>query len=222
MQRTDRLDVQRGGFLQHSLHLGAIFSHDIEIVAGRFRFPLILDVQGTELAEPVCREQHFVFGNIGHHDLRPVYHGSEHKLQVFAAQVQFIAFLHFHLAVFQAVNGEVIGQHPECRGIAHDLHVRILLCQQTDVRRMVGLEVGNNQVIRRPAIQCLFHLCKPFTGLSGIYGIHDYGLVFALHHIRVVSHTIGNGVLGFKQIQVGVVCPDINNIFIDQLFHTTS
>ena len=49
----DRLDVQRGGFLQHSLHLGAIFAHDIEIVAGRFRFPLILDVQGPELAEPV-------------------------------------------------------------------------------------------------------------------------------------------------------------------------
>ena len=94
MQRTDGLDVERGGFLQQRLHLCAVLSADVEVVAACLASPVLVGGERAELAECVGREQHLVLCVVCHDDFWPVHHRRAEELECVRSERQFVAFLH--------------------------------------------------------------------------------------------------------------------------------
>ena len=102
VEGADGLDVQRGRLFQQCLDLGAVLTHDADIVPAGFTGPVLLHIQGTELAEAVGGEQDLVQYIIGHNDLGPVNHGGRHKGQGVLAQAQGISLPHYDPAILIA------------------------------------------------------------------------------------------------------------------------
>ena len=99
VEGTDDGNVQSRGLFQQGLDLGAVFAHDADVVAAGFVGPLLLLVQGTELAEAVSGEQDLIGAVKAHQHLGPVDHGGGDEGQGMAAQIQGIALAHHHPAV---------------------------------------------------------------------------------------------------------------------------
>ena len=81
MERTDDLDVQVGGLLEHGLHELAELTDDAKVVAASLASPpfRILDVVGAELTKAVGTKEHLVGGLVGEQHLGPVHVGSADK-----------------------------------------------------------------------------------------------------------------------------------------------
>lgn len=76
--------------LQCRLYLHAVFSDNICIIPPGFIHPVVVEIhfigknpaiQGAKAAEGIRRKENPVGFFIGHHNLRPVHHGSKHEAQ---------------------------------------------------------------------------------------------------------------------------------------------
>ena len=105
MQRTEQLNLIQYSrrFLEQHLHMGAIFSHNVRIVAPGIVQPVALKVYliGKELAvkrakgsKGICGEQRTVREVQRHHGLRPVDHGRLNQQHLVAAKFAMIPLLH--------------------------------------------------------------------------------------------------------------------------------
>ena len=102
VEGADGLDVQRSRLFQQCLNLGAVLTHDADIVPAGLVVPGLVHIQGAELAEAVGGEQDLVQYIIGHNDLGPVNHGGRHKGQGGLAQAQGIPLPNYDPAILIA------------------------------------------------------------------------------------------------------------------------
>ena len=209
VQRQDLLDLQGRGLLQNRLHLCAVFADDAEVISSRLAGPVFVHVQRAELAESVRGEQDLLRGLVGHHDLRPVNHGREHKVQLMLAQIQHVAVSHFDGLADLDVR-EVLSDHLESLAVADHGGLGIFLHEGLDRRGVVRFHVLHHQVIRAHAPQRQLDVLQPLIGLSLIDGIHDRDLIID-DRIRVVGHAVRNDVLTLEQVDVVIVGTDIDD-----------
>ena len=83
-----------------------------------------------------------------------------------------------------------------------------------DIGRMVGLHMLHHQIIRLTAVQSVLQIVQPGMGKAGIHRIHDSDLLIQ-DHIGIISHTVGDNVLTFKQVDLMVINANILNIVCD-------
>ena len=81
MERADNLNIQIGGFFEHSLHKLAEFTDDTKVVTTCLTGPTlgVLDIVGTKLAKAVGTKEHLVGGLVGEDHLGPVHIGGTDK-----------------------------------------------------------------------------------------------------------------------------------------------
>ena len=213
VQGADLADLQPGGLLEQGLHLRAVLAHNVqEVPAG------IVDPVGEavalghhpEPAEAVGREEHLLLFLIADHDLGPVDHGGKDKVQGVAAQAEGVAVLDGDPPAGRNGPGEEVFQIGKGLGVAHHLHVRVTGSQTGHAARMVGLNVGDDQIIGRLAGQFGLEGFHPGVAGAGVGRVHDGGL-FVPDQIAVVADPAGNGVLALEQIDLGIVDADAQN-----------
>ena len=89
---------------EHMLHLYAVLSADVEVVAACLAGPVIgVGIVDTELSETVGGEEHFVLRVVANHHLRPVYHRCHEEGKGMLSQFEGVLLLHCH-----HLSGEVI------------------------------------------------------------------------------------------------------------------
>ena len=100
VEGADIIKLKAGGLFEHGLHLRAVFADDIGVVAAGLvnvvgeEIDLVVEqmsVERAEGAESVGGEKYLVGGVIGHHDLRPVYHGRHDKGKLMTAGAEGVA-----------------------------------------------------------------------------------------------------------------------------------
>ena len=221
VERADGLDVQRGSLFQQSLHLRAVLAHDVQVVAAGLAGPVGLLVElrhSAEAAKAIGGEEDFLAGLIADHDLRPVDHGCEHESQGVAAQIQALAVLYGHTAVFgNRLRAEELIHIQERLGVAHHFHLRVKGRQLCNVGTVVRLHVGDNKILRLAAVQCLGDVFQPLVGSTVIHGVEDGGLLIQ-NDIRVIADASGDRVLALEQINGGIIHTHTENRTAD-MFH---
>ena len=158
VERQNHPDLQPGRLLQHCLHLGAVFSHDISVVPAALvqivpvKIHLVgieVAVQGAEAAEGIRRQQQLVGTVVGHHHLRPVYHRGHHELQGMPSCAEGIPLLTHMDAVIIGV-AEELADH----GLGHcgtqDLHLRETQHQVLQLGGVIGLHMVYHDIVQRP------------------------------------------------------------------------
>ncbi|MPN22483.1 hypothetical protein SDC9_169866 [bioreactor metagenome] len=133
MQRTDELDLIQNAarLFQNQLNVRAVFSHNVGQIPPCVvqPVPVEIDLVGKQLAvqcakgaESVGGEQDAVRGVEGHHDLRPVNHGGEHKCDDMLAEAEGITLR--HLDGLMCVHSELKLTHQHKRLlVADDYHL---------------------------------------------------------------------------------------------------
>ena len=217
VQRQNLLDLQTRRFFQDRLDLSTILADDAEVVAPRFAGPVLIHIQSAELAEAVSGEQDLLGRLIGHHDFRPVNHGSEHEVQLVLAQIQNVAVSHFDGLADLDVR-EVLSNHLEGLLVAYHYRLGVLLHEGLDGSGMVRLHVLDDQIIRSHAPQSQFDVLQPLLSLPLVDGIHDRDLVID-DGVGIVSHTVGHDILALEQVDIVVVGADINDRVCDVSVH---
>ena len=201
VQGADGGDVQGRRFFQQGRNGSAVLAHDVEIIPPGLGQPGI-GFRVAEGAECVGGEQHLFAALIGKHHLGPVHHGGGDELQGVRAKGQGIVFLYGHGAGGQSGVHE-LGQHGQGFGGHHQLHFGVLVRHGLDAAAVVGLQMGDHQIIRRFAVQGCFHVGKPFIGFPRVHGIH-HGDFIIKNDIGIVRYA-RNFVLPLKQVNVPVV-----------------
>ena len=134
-------------------------------------------------------------------------------MQRVAAQGQRVALLDGDGAA-QVQVGEVQKQHLEGLGVAHQLHVRILLLQALDVGGVVGLHMVDHQIVRLPAIEGRVQIGQELLRFALVHRVH-HGDLLIQDDIGIVGHAVGHRILALKQVQILVVCTDVNDVLRD-------
>ena len=194
VSRADGFDLEAGQLLQGCLYGRAVFAHDVGVVAHHL-VPIfggvqlgVLDaaVESPEAAEGVAREERLGFIAIGHHGLRPVYHGREVEGERVFAHGEGIAVLHTQRVVVDAV---VTLHHFEGFGVAHDSHVGIFLADKLDRGRVVGLHVVDDQIVDCAVSDNFGDVVQQTVGIGGI-GRIDQNILFVGNQIGVVGNSV--------------------------------
>ena len=102
------------------------------------------------------------------------------------------------------VRAEELVQESEGLGVAHHLHGGVLSRQGRHVGGVVGLHMGDHQIIGGSAVQGLGQILLPGVGGPGVHRIHD-GDFFVQDHIGIVADAGGHRVLALEEIQGGVI-----------------
>ena len=210
VEGADDGNVQGGGRLQQLLHLHAVLAHDADVVPPGLAVPFVLHIQSAEFAEAVGGEEHLVGLVVGHHDLRPVHHGSKQEGQGVLAQGQGCPVLHGELLHLRGI-GEELTQHDKGLGISHHRSLGITLHKGQDVGGMIRLHVLHHQIVRLPAIQHSGDVTQPFLPKTGIHRVH-HGDLLIQNHIGIVSHAIGHHILALEQVNLVVIHAHIADI----------
>ena len=210
VQRADDGDIQPGGLLQQLLHLHAVLADNADIVAAGFIVPVLLDIQGAELAEAVGGEKHLVRCLIAHHDLGPVHHGGKDKGQAVLAKGQRVAVLYGY-PLGSGQGGEELLHHAKGFDVAHQCGSRVTLQETLNAAGVIRLHVLHYQVVRLPVSQQGGNVLQPLVLKMGIHRVH-YGNFIVQNHIGVVGHSVGNHILPLKQIHLVVVDSHIADI----------
>ena len=106
------------------------------------------------------------------------------------------------------VAGEVLGQHGEGLGVAHQLHGGEFLQQEADAAGVVRLQVLDHQVVGGAALELGGHILQPLVRRPAVHGVHD-GHLFVQDQVGVVGHAVGDRVLALKKVDGGIVRADI-------------
>ena len=107
--------------------------------------------------------------------------------------------------------GEVVIKHDEGTGIAHYGDFGIPRQETADACGVVGFHVLHDEVIGTAAIERSGDVVQPFLGEANVHGVQNGGL-FVQNYIRVICHAVGYDVLAFKQVDVVVIDPCVNDI----------
>ena len=212
VERADDLNVKSCGRLQELLCLKSVFAHDAKIVSARFASPSlgIFHIVGAEFSEAVSGEEDLVSAVVCYHDLRPVNHRREHKLQNVLAEAEFLAVLDDLLLHGRILAIELLHEG-ECLGISNDHCVRISAQETRDISGVIGLHMLYDEVIRLPVAKDSCKISKPLLAEVLVYGVHDSDLLVE-DHIRVVSHSSGNNVLSLEQVYLVIIYANIFDI----------
>ncbi len=196
------LDVQRRRLFQQGLHLHAVLAHNVQVVPPPLVHPGGVRVGVPEAAEAVGGEQGAAGLLKGQHHLRPVHHGGHGERQGVLPQGQLLPLLH-HQGPIPVVQPGESRQHGEGLGVAHQLHVWVLVRQDADAARVIRLHVVDDQVIWGAALQDLLQVGQPLLQLPGVHRVQHRRLLVQ-DHPGVVADAVGHGVLAFKQIQIPI------------------
>ena len=121
MERRYGCDGQGAYFFEECLHLRAVFSDDVDIVAAGFVNPVVGVLQGTELAECVGRKECLRDGVERYDDFGPVDHRRVEEAQaVGGAEGQCLAFGHGCGARGEVEPGEELIEHADGFGRCYD------------------------------------------------------------------------------------------------------
>ena len=219
VEGADIGDVQPGGLFQHSLDLGAVFAHNVGVVAAGLikllahKIALVGEepsVQGAEGAESVGREKDLVGLIVGHHDLGPVDHGGVDKGQLMLAHREAVPFL-YHMQPSAQVQSEKLGQHGLDLGVADDLCLRVAQGNGFDGGGVVRLHMGDEEIIQSPSVQRVGHVFKEGGGHCLVHRVKQDGL-FVQHQIGVVGHAVGHAVNALKAGKPSVIGADPDQI----------
>ena len=210
MQRTDRLNVQGLCLREQLLRLRAILSDDAEIVSSRLARPILVGVERAELAEAVGGKEDLVVGIIGHDDLGPVHHRGCDKGQGVLAEREGVAVLYHNAALGIIVAEELLHHHEGAVG-RHDSQRGVGVHQARDIGRVVGLHMLYDKIIGRTLTEHRLDICKPLLAKASIDRIHHSNL-FVKDNVRIICHSVGNGVLPLKEVDVVVVDANVANI----------
>ena len=161
VQRADHLDIHRGCLGQHRLYLGAILAHNVAEVAPRIGNPLgfkihlvgeKVAVQRAEAAEAVRGKQHLVRRVVGHHSLRPVYHGRHDEHQLVPPGGKLGAFLH-RIAMLHRIKAEELGDQRRGSPGKQQLDLRIAVKHLGDGGAVVRLHMVDDKIVQLAAVQ---------------------------------------------------------------------
>ena len=216
MERTDNLDVQVGGLLEHGLHELAELAHDAKVVTACLAGPpfRIFDVIGTKLAKAIGTKEHLVGGLVREQHLGPVNVGGADKRQAVATQVEHVALFDDHLAL-GIIGAKVVHHHAEGAHAGHNLRLGIALHKGGDASRVIGLHMVNDQVVGRAAVEHGFEVTEPLIDKTTVDRIGDGDLV-AQDNVAVVCHTVlGHVVLALEQVNVVIVDANVADILGD-------
>ena len=203
VQRADRPDIQRGSFFEKRLSRHAVFADDPEIVPPRLAGPVLLDVQCTELAERIGREQDLILAVVGHDHFRPVHHGRRPEREGTAAQRQGVIIPHGDF-FRRRIRAEEVFHHGKSLCGGHNGRLRERLHETENAAGMVRLHMLDDQIVRLPCAQDGADVAKPDIRIAGVHGIHN-GDLLVQDHIGIICHAVRHHILPFKKIKVMVV-----------------
>ena len=222
VERADRFHLQRGGLLQHRLHLRAVFAHNVGVVA-----PGLIQVLGKEIglvgeeaavqraesAEGVGGEENAVRAVVAHHDLGPVHHGRHHKVQLMPAGGERVTLLdQLHPRV--PVTGEKLREHGLDFGIADDGHFRMPQHQPLQRGGVVRLHMVDHKIVQRPAAQRGVDIFKELL-IDGLVRRVEEHRLLVQKQIGVVGHAPGAGENTLEADQTPIVGADPDQIFLN-------
>ena len=211
MEGADDGNVQVGELFQQGLHLLPILAHDADVVPAGFAGPVLLHVQGAELAEAVGGEEDLIIGIIGDDNLRPVDHGGGDKGQGVLAQLQGVPLPHHDPAV-RVVLAEEVFHHGKGLGRGNHHSLRIGFQEVGNVGGVVRFHVLHHQVVGLAAGQDTLDVFHPLLGEVLVHRVHN-GDLLVQDGIGIVGHAVGNGILPLKQVNLMVAHADILDVF---------
>src|SRR5699024_10532039 len=124
---------------EQCLHLAAVLSDDVEVIAPRLAVPVLLHIKSAELAKSIGAEQNLVTAVISDHDLGPMDHGRHIESQLVLAETEAVAFLDDQRA--GKVEVKILLQHGKGFGVAHQLCAGIPVDKSLQTRRVVRLDM---------------------------------------------------------------------------------
>ena len=216
VEGADGGNVQPGGLLENGLDLGAVLAHDVEVVAPGLAVPVLLRVQGAELAEGVRAEEDLLRALIAHHDLRPVDHGGGDEVEHVAAQGELVPLLHRE-GGGEVQPREVLGKEREGLGPAHEFHLRPALHHRLNAGGVVRLDVVDDEVVRLPAREGGFQVFQVLRALVVVHGVQD-GHLLVQDHVGIVGHAVGDHILALEEIDVVIVDADVADAVSHRFF----
>ena len=127
-------------------------------------------------------------------------------------QGQGISF--FYRQSVEASAGLELAQELYGFGAGYNLDGGILIGHLADEGRMIRLHVMHHQIVGRTAIQSLLKVLQPLLSFPAVGRIKN-GHFLILDQIRVIGHALRHNILAFKEVQIQVVHPDIEDSFGD-------
>ena len=215
MQRADVVYLEPGGLAQHGLHLRAVLADDVGVVAAGLVEVLAHEValvgedaavERAEGAEGVGGEEYLVGGVVGHHDLRPVHHRGHDEGEAVAAGAEGVALLDQMYAVGE-VGGEEAREHVAYLCVADNFGLGIAQGDVLDGGGVVGLHVGDYQVVELAAAQDVGHVVEEVVRHGLVNRVEEYGLLVE-YEIGVVGDAVGHAVDALEQGEPAVICAD--------------
>ena len=172
MKRANCFNIKCRSLFKQCLNGAAVFANDVKIISSCLASPILFNIKRTEFAEAVCREKHFFTAFICYHNLRPMHHGRHNKIKRMFAEGKGIAFLNRELFNRRRYIKK-LRQH--CKGfcIADKNSRGIFFRKILDICSMIGFQMGNHKIIRLPAAERGFKICKPFVCFSCVHSIHN-------------------------------------------------
>ena len=126
------------------------------------------------------------------------------------AQRQHLAVLYGKF-VFAETPAKELVYHFKGLCVAHDSGLGVCAYKLIYVCGVIRLHMVYYQVIRLPAPEDVFQVCKPFLSKIGAYRVH-HGDLFVNYHIGVVCHALRHDILPLKQVYIMIVYADITDI----------
>ena len=212
VEGADIGDIQSGGLFQHGLDLGAVFAHDVGVIAAGLvkllahKIALVGEkaaVQRAEGAESVGGKEDLVRLVVGHHDLGPVDHGGVDKGQLMLAHGEAVPFLH-HMQPSAQIQSEELSQHGLDLGVADDLRLRVAQAERLNGCGVVRLHVGDEQVVQLPSVQGVGHIFEKDSTYSLIHRV-EQNRFLVQQQIGVIGDAVGYAVNALEAGKPSVV-----------------
>ena len=185
VQRADVLDVEPGGLAQRGLHLRAVLADDVGVVAAGLVEVLVHEValvgedaavERAEGAEGVRGEEYLVGLVVGHHDLGPVDHRGHDEGELVAAGGEAVALLD-EVQPLGEVGGEEAREHVADLGVADYLRLGVAQGYVLDGGGVVGLHVGDDQVVEFAPSQLVGDVVEEVVGHGLVDRVEEDGLL---------------------------------------------
>ena len=211
MKRAYPRDIEVCGFLEHSLHLRAIFAHNADVIPASFVIPGFFGIERAELAKAIGRKQRLCMALVSHEHFGPMHHRGTDKIQLMHAKRKLVAFGDNHAAL-RIIRPEKGFHHRKSFRRRDNSGFRICFQKYRDIRRVIGFHVLHNEIIRLAAAQSLAEIIQPLMRKIAIDRIHDRDFLIQ-NDIRIVRHAIRHAILPFKQVYPMVIHANILYVF---------
>ena len=172
-------------------------------------------VERAEGAEGVGGEEDLVRRVVGHHDLGPVDHRGHDEGEVVPAGAEGVA-LGDDVEPCVEAGVEVVLEHRLYLGVADDGSLGIAEGDVGDSGGMVGLHVGDDEVVQPAPGELVFKVFKKIVANGLIDGVKKDGF-FVFNNVGVVGHAVRHAVDALEEGETPVVRADPGHIVRDTL-----